>query len=51
MSVQEKKRQRIYNLLKAETKPKFLCLPNTKQKKKNKKTKKKNNFLEKELFK
>ena len=34
MSEQEKKRQRIYDLLNAETKPKFLCLPYTKQRKK-----------------
>ena len=34
MSEQEKKRQRIYDLLHAETKPKFLCLPYTKQRKK-----------------
>ena len=27
MSEQEKKRQRIYDLLNAENKPKFLCLP------------------------
>ena len=27
----KKKQQRIYDLLKAETKPKFLCLPYTKQ--------------------
>ena len=33
MSKQEKKRQRIYDLLNAETKPKFLCLPYTKQRK------------------
>ena len=33
MSEQEKKRQRIYDLLYAETKPKFLCLPYTKQRK------------------
>ena len=31
MSEQEKKQQRIYDLLNAETKPKFLCLPYTKQ--------------------
>ena len=31
MSEQEKKRQRIYNLLIAETKLTFLCLPYTKQ--------------------
>ena len=31
MSEQEKKRQIIYDLLKAETKPKFLCLLYTKQ--------------------
>ena len=34
MSEQEKKRQRVYDLLNAETKPKFLCLPYTKQRKK-----------------
>ena len=34
MSEQEKKRQRIYDLLNAETKSKFLCLLYTKQKKK-----------------
>ena len=34
MSEQEKKRHRIYDLLNAETKPKFLCLPYTKQRKK-----------------
>ena len=33
MSEQEKKRQRIYDLLNAETKPKFLCLLYTKQRK------------------
>ena len=33
MSEQEKKRQRIYDLLYVETKPKFLCLPYTKQRK------------------
>ena len=33
MNEQEKKRQRIYDLLNAETKPKFLCLPYTKQRK------------------
>ena len=32
MSEQEKKRQRIYDMLNAETKPNFLCLPYTKQK-------------------
>ncbi len=42
MSEQEKKRQRIYDLLNAETKPKFLCLLNTKQRK---------IFYRKELFK
>ena len=42
MSEQEKKLQRIYDLLNAETKSKFLCLPFTKQRKK---------FTEKELFK
>ena len=31
MSEQEKKRQRIYDLLNAEAKPKFLCLPYIKQ--------------------
>ena len=31
MSGQEKKRQRIYDLLNAEARPKFLCLPYTKQ--------------------
>ena len=31
MSEQEKKRQRIYDLLNAETKPKFLCQPYKKQ--------------------
>ena len=31
MFEQEKKRQRIYDLLNAETKPKFLCLPYSKQ--------------------
>ena len=30
MSEQENKRQRIYYLLNAKTKPKFLCLPYTK---------------------
>ena len=34
MSDQEKKWQRIYDLLNAETKPKFLCLSYIKQKKK-----------------
>ena len=33
MCEQEKKWQRIYDLLNAETKPKFLCLPYTKQRK------------------
>ena len=33
MSELGKKRQRIYDLLKAKTKPKFLCLPYTKQRK------------------
>ena len=33
MSEQEKKRQRIYDLLKALTKPKFLCLRYTEAKK------------------
>ena len=31
MSEQEEKRQRIYDLFNAETKPKFLCLPYTKK--------------------
>ena len=31
MNEQEKKRQRIYDLLNAETKPKILCLPYSKQ--------------------
>ena len=35
MSEQEKKRQRIYDFLNAETKQKFLCLPYIKQRKKN----------------
>ena len=34
MSEQEKKQQRIYDFLDAETKLKFLCLPYTKQRKK-----------------
>ena len=34
MSEQEKKRQRIYDLLNAETKPKFVCPPYTKHRKK-----------------
>ena len=34
MNEQEKKRQRIYDLLDAETKSKFLCLSNTKERKK-----------------
>ena len=42
MSEQERKRQWIYDLLNAETKPKFLCLPYTKQG---------HFFTEKELFK
>ena len=33
MSEQEKKQQRIYDLLNAEIKPKFLCLLYTKQRK------------------
>ena len=33
MNEQERKRQRIYALLNAETKPKILCLPYTKQRK------------------
>ena len=37
VSEQEKKRQRIYDLLNAETQPKFLCQPYTKQKNKTKK--------------
>ena len=41
MSVQEKKWQRIYDLLNAETKPKFLCRIQSKEK----------IFTEKELFK
>ena len=40
MSEQEKKWQRIYDLLKAKTKPKFLCLSQNKEK----------SFTEKELF-
>ena len=32
MNEQEKKQQRIYDFLNAKTKPKFLCLPYTKQK-------------------
>ena len=42
MSEQEKKRRRIYDLVNAETKPKFLCLTYTEQRKK---------FTEKKLFK
>ena len=42
MCEQEKKRQRIYDLLDADIKPKFLCLPYTMQRKK---------ITEKELFK
>ena len=42
MSEQEKKRQRLCYLLYAETKPKFLCLSYTKQRKK---------ITEKEIFK
>ena len=34
MSDQEKKRQRIYDMLYAETKPQFLCLPYSKRRKK-----------------
>ena len=34
MSEQEKKLQRIYDMLDAETKQKFLCLPYTKKKEK-----------------
>ena len=41
MNEQEKKRQRIYYLLNADTKPKFLCLLYTKQRK---------SFAEKDLF-
>ena len=41
MSEQEKKHQIIYDLLKAETIPNFLCLPHTKQRK---------IFTEKEFF-
>ena len=41
MSEQEKKRQRIYDLLHAKTKPKFLCLPYTKHSKKKKNYRKK----------
>ena len=44
ISEQEKKRQRIYDLLNAETTPKFLCLLYTKQRKTF-------FFTEKELFK
>ena len=44
MSEQENKRQRIYDLLNAETKSKFLCLPYTKQKKN---IYRKNSFLRK----
>ena len=33
MNEQEKKRQRIYDLINADTKLKFLCLPYTKQRK------------------
>ena len=40
MSEQEKKQQRIYDLLNAKTKPKFLCLMYTKQK----------DFLQKKCF-
>ena len=47
MSEQEKKWQRSYDLLIAETKPKFLCLPYTKQKKKKKKKLQKKSFLRK----
>ena len=42
MSEQEKKQQRIYDLLNAETKPKTFCLPYIKQRKL---------FTEKELHK
>ena len=42
MSEKEKNRQRIYDLLHAETKPKLLCLLYTKQRK---------TFTEKEIFK
>ena len=41
MSEQEKKQQRIYDLVNAESKPKILCRPNTKQRKDCKKKKKK----------
>ena len=41
MSEQEKKQQRIYDLLNAETKPKFLCQLYTEQRK---------NFLQKKSF-
>ena len=34
MSEQEKKRQRIYDFLYVKTKPKFLCPPHTKQRRK-----------------
>ena len=34
MSEQEKNQQRIYDLLNAKSKPKFLCLPYTKQRRK-----------------
>ena len=42
MNKQEKKQQKIYDLLNIETKPMFLCLLNTKQRKL---------FLQKKLFK
>ena len=51
MSEQEKKLQRIYDLLNDETKPKFLYLLYTKQKKKKKKKKKNFFFTGKENFK
>ena len=43
MSEQERKRQKIYDLLNVKTKPKFLCLPYRKQRN--------HFFTEKELFK
>ena len=46
MSEQEKKRQRIYDLLNAETKLKFLCLLYTKQKKKKNFPKKRESWIE-----
>ena len=38
MNKQEKKQQRIYDLLNADTRPKFLCLPYAKQQQKKKKS-------------